>query len=200
MELNMEHDKDMDSETSSRPTTPQASARCLRFQDLTNTLQRLAIFVQGAEYTLNSLQRLGNLNEDDHLVRQTLDSLNEYTSLQAQAVGEFASLPPCDTIGCPYHVTPINSPSKYSTTTEMELEPDRVNLNKRKDNDDGFISPPSRKKQTKLNSPPIKPNFEIELSNKFEKLGKETDGTQTTDDTPNNDKTTPMPKYLPPPL
>ncbi|GFQ71794.1 hypothetical protein TNCT_170451 [Trichonephila clavata] len=81
----------------------------------------------------------------------------------------------------------------------MELEPDRVNLNKRKDNDDGFISPPSRKKQTKLNSPPSKLNFEIELSNKFEKLGKETAGTLTTDDTPNNDKTTPMPKYLPPP-
>ncbi|GFR21511.1 hypothetical protein TNCT_279701 [Trichonephila clavata] len=177
MELNPEIDKDMDSETLSRPTTPQASARCMRFQELSNTLHKLSIFVQGAEFTLSSLQRFGNFNENDHLVRQTLDSLQEYTSLQAQAEGEFASLPPCDTIGCPYHVTPINSPSKYSITTEMELEPDRLNLNKRKDNDDGFISPPSRKKQTKLNSPPSKLNFEIQLSNKFEKLGKETAGT-----------------------
>ncbi|GFQ65853.1 hypothetical protein TNCT_425711 [Trichonephila clavata] len=170
----------------------------MRFQDLSNTLQKLSIFVQGAEFTLSSLQRFGNFNENDQLVRQTLDSLQEYTSLQAQAEGEFASLPPCDTIGCPYHVTPINSPSKYSLTTEMELEPDRLNINKRKDNDDGFISPPTRK-QTKLNSPPTKLNFEIQLSNKFDKLEKETAGTLTTDDTPINDKTTPMPKYLPPP-
>ncbi|GFR07871.1 hypothetical protein TNCT_365271 [Trichonephila clavata] len=106
----MDNDKVMDPANTSRPTTPQPSARCLKFQELSNTLQKLAIFVQGTEYTLSSRQRCGNFDNDDPYVRQTLDSLHEYTSLQAQVEGEYASLPPCDTIGCPYHVTPNNTP------------------------------------------------------------------------------------------
>ncbi|GFR14715.1 hypothetical protein TNCT_256911 [Trichonephila clavata] len=141
MEMNLDSDKITDKTTTPRATTPQPTRRCLRLQEVSTSLQRLSIFVQGAEFTLTSLQRFGTFDNDDPHVKQTLDSLHEYTSLQAQAEGEYASLLPCDTSGCPYHVSPHNTPSKDSINSETDMELERINCNKRKDNDDVLSRP-----------------------------------------------------------
>ncbi|GFR20437.1 hypothetical protein TNCT_501331 [Trichonephila clavata] len=73
---------------------------------------KITFFVQGSEYTLNSLQKFDNYNEEDPHVKQLLTSLCEYTALQQQAIGEFTSLLPCDTPGCPIDGSPHNTPIK----------------------------------------------------------------------------------------
>ncbi|GFR05225.1 hypothetical protein TNCT_209051 [Trichonephila clavata] len=136
-------DKNMDMQTTSRATSPEPSSRCLKLQDLTASIQRFTFFVQDSEYTLNSLQKFGTYDEVDPYVKQLLTSLCKYSALQQQAIGEYTSLLPCDTPGCPTHVT-HNTPSKESVEYEIEIEQlelEKITSTKRKENDDGFITP-----------------------------------------------------------
>ncbi|GFX37780.1 nucleic-acid-binding protein from transposon X-element [Trichonephila clavipes] len=79
----------------------------------------------------------------------TANQLLEYTRICNIAVSEFSSLPPCNLPGCPIHHTP------HSTSSEISSQPDNINDNgielvknvpqKRKENDDVFITQPLSK-------------------------------------------------------
>ncbi|GFX08061.1 hypothetical protein TNCV_1237401 [Trichonephila clavipes] len=84
-----------------------------------------------------------------------------------KAVSEYASLPPCDIPNCTRHNlkdTPpkLNSPDPSPPPTPIPT--------KRKENSEGFTSPPSRKltKSTLSNSQDL--NFKLDLTNKFNAL------------------------------
>ncbi|GFT36582.1 DUF1758 domain-containing protein [Trichonephila clavipes] len=71
--------------------------------------------------------------------------------LKSSTGGEFSSLSPCDTPGCPFHHTPHRSPTKLSENSQTSTnESENGNLvkknpQKRKENEDVFITPPLSK-------------------------------------------------------
>ncbi|GFS56045.1 hypothetical protein TNIN_394561 [Trichonephila inaurata madagascariensis] len=83
-----------------------------------------------------------------------------------QAVSEFNTLPRCNTPGCQIHATPLNSPTKCNKDEFPEL-PQKVS-SKRKESDDGFISPTS--KQTVKRQQLEFKNFELEVYDRFSEL------------------------------
>ncbi|GFY62271.1 hypothetical protein TNIN_89431 [Trichonephila inaurata madagascariensis] len=88
-----------------------------------------------------------------------------YLEQRLQAVSDFNALPRCNTPGCHIHSTPINSPSKC--VNDFPELPKKAS-SKRKESEDGFISPTS--KQTfKMQKIELK-NFELETNNRFIKL------------------------------
>ncbi|GFW74198.1 hypothetical protein TNCV_2524021 [Trichonephila clavipes] len=82
-----------------------------------------------------------------------------------QAIGEYSTLPRCNTPGCQVHSTPFNSPTKSKNDEFPELP--KKTSSKWKESEDGFISPTS--KQTVKRQQLEFRNFEIEANNRFEK-------------------------------
>ncbi|GFS93016.1 putative RNA-directed DNA polymerase from transposon X-element [Trichonephila clavipes] len=76
------------------------------------------------------------------------------------------TLPRCNTPGCQVHSTPFNSPTKSKNDEFPELP--KKTSSKRKEGEDGFISPTS--KQTVKRQQLEFRNFEIEVNNRFEKI------------------------------
>ncbi|GFY46081.1 hypothetical protein TNIN_18281 [Trichonephila inaurata madagascariensis] len=138
----------LDSRTPSRSSTPTPSILCQSRIDLTDDIQRYSILIQGTNDTLNSLQRYGNFNPEDTHVLHLRSLLQSYSSNHHLAVSEFSSLSPCDTPDCPYHHTPHSTPSKNPQNSQETVSDNALNgdivkniSHKRKDNEDGFITP-----------------------------------------------------------
>ncbi|GFX60848.1 hypothetical protein TNCV_1311411 [Trichonephila clavipes] len=191
MELNTDYSMPSDSRTPSRPSTPTPTAICQRHQQLTDDIQKYTLLCQGTESTLKFLTLYGKYNPEDPVVASLQNQLLEYTRTCNIAVSEISSLPPSNLPGCPIHHTPDSTPSEISS------QPDNFNDNgielvknvpqKRKEKDDGFITPPLSK-VNKLANCSSQLNFNIELKNKFLNLNEETAGISTDNASENDDK------------
>ncbi|GFX43048.1 nucleic-acid-binding protein from transposon X-element [Trichonephila clavipes] len=199
-------DDNMDSRTPSRPSTPTATAKCIRYTEMTDEISGLATSIQANEDIIKGMLRFGNLYPDDECIVLQQNLLQTLRTKHDQRVSEFSSLSPCDTPGCPRHHTPPSSPSKINVahlSNNENLNRNKIQSQKRKENEDGFISPPLSKvnKRTKDTT---QLNFEIELSNKFNTLNQEQPRTSTENDkdvnNEQNHNTTTIPQNLPPPV
>ncbi|GFY23233.1 hypothetical protein TNCV_3764711 [Trichonephila clavipes] len=147
----------LDSRTPSRSSTPTPTTLCLRRTELTNDIQRLSLLIQGVNDTLNSLTRFGSYDATDVNVTTLQNLLLSYTTNHQKAVREFSSLPLCDTPGCLHPHTPPSSPIKISQNSQLnnndsEIQNELIknSSQKRKENEAGFITPPSVKLTKRL--------------------------------------------------
>ncbi|GFU39660.1 hypothetical protein TNCV_2802611 [Trichonephila clavipes] len=194
----------LESRTPSRSSTPTPSSLCAKRTELANDIQQLSLLIQGTNDTIYSLIRFGSFNPDDENVGMLQNLLHNYTSKHLQTVSEFSSLSPCDTPGCPLHHTPPSYPTKLSQALQHSNN-EIVNLvknppQKRKENEDGFITPPLSKVNKRTNNA-SQLNFEIELSNKCQDLNQETVRTSTGNENQETNKQNPStatPKSHPP--
>ncbi|GFT18658.1 hypothetical protein TNCV_795141 [Trichonephila clavipes] len=83
------------------------------------------------------------MDERDLSIADLYTSLEEYEKLHQLAVSEFSSLPFCSISGSTVHHTPNCSPAE-NTQQDFPLLSKTTSV-KRKENGDGFISPPSRR-------------------------------------------------------
>ncbi|GFX52133.1 nucleic-acid-binding protein from transposon X-element [Trichonephila clavipes] len=162
------------------PTTPQASRpgtpekadptlmHCKKLQELADLIQAYSMNLETSEKILQGVIENG-IKDPNHPIARMETSYMELNNTRLQkAVSEYASLPPCDIPNCTLHNsknTPVktNSPDPSPPPTPIPT--------KRKENTEGFTSPPSRKltKNTLSNSNP-EINFKLNLTNKINAL------------------------------
>ncbi|GFU31240.1 hypothetical protein TNCV_1742331 [Trichonephila clavipes] len=190
----------------SRPGTP-TETNCERLISIKNDIEKFSIVVENTKAGLKTLLFAG-IPENDPTILDHNRRLEEYQRLQQLAVSEFTSQPFCNTPGCTIHHTPSCSPVKTFQNT-------KTTATKRKDNEDGYVSPSNRQiGKNRRTTPATEKNFKLDLKNKFEQLRLEqtgpaltgTDPTHsknTSDSTPKTNSDTPSngnKKLLPPPI
>ncbi|GFW03439.1 hypothetical protein TNCV_1739891 [Trichonephila clavipes] len=155
------------SNNSTRPGTLQET-NCQRLQDITTKIKKFVI-TENLKATINSLKINGITDERDLSIANLYTSLEEYEKLHQLAANEFSSLPLCNIPSFTVHHKPNCAPAK---NTQQDFPPlPKTTSVKRKENDNIFISPPSRKltKNLRTNSNP-ELNFKVNLENKFNAL------------------------------
>ncbi|GFS88756.1 nucleic-acid-binding protein from transposon X-element [Trichonephila clavipes] len=209
MASNSDDNMNLDSRTPSRPSTPTPTDRCIRYSEMTEELRGLTTSINANQSLIKEMIRFGNLYADDECIAMQQNLLQDLEMKHHQKVSEFNSLSPCDTPGCQRHHTPPSSPVKLNLASQqsnneiLNQTQNKSSSQKRKENEDGFTSPPLSKvnKRTK-NSTQL--NFEIELSNKFKSLNQEQARTSTENENDEtneqNHNTTTIPQNLPPPV
>ncbi|GFS46254.1 hypothetical protein TNIN_382051 [Trichonephila inaurata madagascariensis] len=139
------------------------------------------------------------MTADDPEVTELFQRLKYYQEELKRAECEYGTLPTCTTSGCTVHGTPPSSPSKSLKDYPALPKP---NSNKRKESDDGFISP-TRRQTIKKPNLITNNSFSLETGNTFDKLKeKDITGTSTSQATTQNDNTptntNQIKKFLPP--
>ncbi|GFX69702.1 RNA-directed DNA polymerase from mobile element jockey [Trichonephila clavipes] len=148
---------------------------------VTYELRQSAVLIELQETTISTL-RIQGLN-DDAVMTTLLERLTDLQVKRQIAVSEISSIPGCDNPDCNVHNTPNCSPNK--TIQEIPTLPNcslsksvqeypplpKTTAVKRKEKEDGFSSPPTRKlSKNKRTNSNLDLNFKINLSNKFNGL------------------------------
>ncbi|GFX31365.1 hypothetical protein TNCV_2061811 [Trichonephila clavipes] len=208
MDLNNVMDLSLPSSTdSTRPGTP-TETNFERLVSIKNDIEKFSIVVESTKAGLKTLLFAG-IPENDPTILDHNRRLEEYQRLQQLAVSEFTSQPYCNTPGCTIH----NTPSCSSIKTTQNL---KITATKRKENENGYVSPSNRQlAKNRRTTPVTENNFKIDLKNKFQQLrieqaaGSSLTGTATTHtkDTTNkilksnsDTSTNGTAKFLPPPV
>ncbi|GFW47321.1 hypothetical protein TNCV_2648091 [Trichonephila clavipes] len=151
IDLNYVMDLSLPSSTNSNgPGTPTES-NCERLVSIKNDIEKFGIVVENTKARIKTLIFAG-VPESDPTIVDHNRRLEEYQRLQQRAVSEFTSQPYCNTPGCTINHTPNNSPIKIITQNLGKFT-----ATKRKDNEDGYISPSISKLQ-KIGVPSLKLN------------------------------------------
>ncbi|GFV83591.1 hypothetical protein TNCV_5120811 [Trichonephila clavipes] len=143
-DMAMENPTDMDLEnnslSSSRSSTPTMT-NCERQQMVKQDLKKFSIMLSNVTHTIQCIAPF-TLDDDPDLA--ALYSRQAYfDERRRQAIGEYSTLPRCNTPGCQVHSTPFNSPTKSKNDEFPELP--KKTSSKQKESEDGFISPTSKK-------------------------------------------------------
>ncbi|GFX21639.1 nucleic-acid-binding protein from transposon X-element [Trichonephila clavipes] len=179
----------------SRPSTPELSTPCEQLIQIHDNIRKFSLLAKGTEDSLRLLSPY--MKADDPEVVDLFARLKYYQEQHRNAECEYGSLS-CSTPGCTVHGTP---PTPNISQQEFPALP-KVNAQKRKENDDGFVSP-SRRQTIKKPNLILSPNFNVETNNKFSNLNQQEIAGTSNDNTTSNDTppTTNTPKtYLPPPI
>ncbi|GFW92677.1 hypothetical protein TNCV_519931 [Trichonephila clavipes] len=155
----------------SRPKTPQdfdaTSSKCQDLLRAATEVKALAPSIELVHSQISNLITQGQTDPDDPAIlvkSQLLERLNGYYQ---QAVSLITSFPPCDIPNCTRH-TPTNTPVKDDQTESPLPKPTST---KRKENNNGFISPPLKKLNKNLDTTTdTETTFTIDLTNKFNAL------------------------------
>ncbi|GFW03337.1 nucleic-acid-binding protein from transposon X-element [Trichonephila clavipes] len=192
----------------SRPGTP-TETNCERLISIKNDIEKFSIVVENTKAGLKTLLFAG-IPENDPTILDHNRRLEEYQRLQQLAVSEFTSQPFCNTPGCTIHHTPSCSPVKTFHNSNS-----KTTATKRKDNEEGYVSPSNRQiAKNRRTTPATERNFKLDLKNKFEQLRLEQTGPASTgtdpahsknptENTPKSNSDTPSngnKKLLPPPV
>ncbi|GFR15134.1 hypothetical protein TNCT_52451 [Trichonephila clavata] len=104
-------------------------------------------------------------------VAELFTKLLYYQEQRKHSECEYGTLTPCTTAGCMIHGTPPLTPSITDDKNKNNDFPELIKTIpiKRKENDGGFVSPPSRKLIKKPNLIPSS-NFNLETENKLKNL------------------------------
>ncbi|GFY54395.1 hypothetical protein TNIN_203871 [Trichonephila inaurata madagascariensis] len=202
----METDNDMATECTSIPLPTSRSSTpddlftpCEQLIQVQNEIKKFTLLTIGAQQSLNSLVPF--MTADDPEVTELFQRLKFYQEELKKAECEYGTLPTCSTSGCTVHGTPPSSPTK--SLKDYPALP-KSNPIKRKESNDGFISP-TRRQTIKKPNLIINNTFSLETGNTFEKLKeKDITGTSTplastqNDNIPTN--TNQIKKFLPPPM
>ncbi|GFS92048.1 hypothetical protein TNCV_1190371 [Trichonephila clavipes] len=143
------------------------------------------------------------MSVDDPEVTELFQRHKFYQEELQRSECEYGTLSPCTTSGCTVHGTPPASPSK--TIEEYPALPKiKVNTNKRKEREDGFISP-SRRQTIKKPNLITNSNFTLETGNIYANLTETNiSGTSSsqnnTHDNNTIDTTNQIKKFLHPPI
>ncbi|GFY09402.1 hypothetical protein TNCV_1942121 [Trichonephila clavipes] len=105
------------------------------------------------------------MKADDPEVVDLFARLKYYQEQHHNAECEYGTLS-CTTQGCTVHRTPPSTPN--ISQQDFPALP-KINPQKRKENDDGFVSP-TRRQTIKKPNLILSPNFTIETDNKFSNL------------------------------
>ncbi|GFU83023.1 nucleic-acid-binding protein from transposon X-element [Trichonephila clavipes] len=179
----------------SRPSTPELSTPCEQLIQIHDNIRKFSLLAKGTEDSLRLLSPY--MKADDPEVVDLFARLKYYQEHHRNAECEYGTLS-CSTPGCTVHGTP---PTPNISQQEFPALP-KVNSQKRKENDDGFVSP-SRRQTIKKPNLILSPNFNVETNNKFSNLNQQEIAGTSNDNTTSNDPppTTNTPKtYLPPPI
>ncbi|GFY77243.1 hypothetical protein TNIN_381061, partial [Trichonephila inaurata madagascariensis] len=150
---------------STRPGTPTVT-NCERLKDIQKDIEKFGIVIENIKSTIKTLLFTGVADDNDPTLLDQNIRLDEYQRLLQLAVSEFTSQPYCDTPVCTAHHTPGNSPTK-----SKKLESTKTSAIKRKDNEEGYISPSSRQiAKNRRTTSQAELNFNIDLRNKFQNL------------------------------
>ncbi|GFS85359.1 hypothetical protein TNCV_75851 [Trichonephila clavipes] len=151
------------SNDSTRPGTP-TETNCERLISIKNDIEKFSIVVENTKAGLKTLLFVG-IPQNDPTILNHNRRLEEYQRLRQLAVSEFTSQPYCNTPGCTIHDTPSCSPVKSTQNIT------KTSAIKRKENENGYISPSSRQTVKKRRTTPVtENNFKIDLKNKFDNL------------------------------
>ncbi|GFY47707.1 hypothetical protein TNIN_272161 [Trichonephila inaurata madagascariensis] len=153
------------STNSTRPGTPTAT-NYERLKAIQKDIKKFGIVIEATKPTIKTLLFTGVADDDDPTLLDHNRRLEEYQRLQQLAVSEFTSQPFCNTPGCTTHHTPSNSPTK-----SKKQETSKTSAIKRKDNEDGYISPSTRqiaKNRRTISQAEL--NFKVDLQNKLQNL------------------------------
>ncbi|GFS61920.1 hypothetical protein TNIN_358731, partial [Trichonephila inaurata madagascariensis] len=198
-----DHDSNMECTNvplpTSRTSSPDLFTPCEQLIQVQNEIKKFTLLTLGAQQSLNSLAPF--MTTDDPEVSELFQRLKFYQDELRRSECEYGTLSPCTTPGCAVHGTPPSTPSK--SLKDYPALP-KINSNKRKESDDGFISP-TRRQTIKKPNLITNSNFSLETGNVYESLKeKDITGTSNTQDTtldtnisPN---TTQIKKFLPPPV
>ncbi|GFS46175.1 hypothetical protein TNIN_133041 [Trichonephila inaurata madagascariensis] len=212
----MENDHDMNMECTnvplptSRSSTPDLFTPCEQLIQVQNDIKKFTLLSIGAQQSLSSMAPF--MTADDLEVTELFQRLKFYQEELKRSECEYGTLPPCTTSGCTVHGTPPSSPSK--SLKDYPALP-KINSNKRKESDDGFIPGLYHgfipgwiytRRQT-IKKPNLITNntFSMETGNAFDNLKeKDISGTSTSQATTHNDNTpsntNQVKKFLPTPV
>ncbi|GFV33335.1 hypothetical protein TNCV_1498551 [Trichonephila clavipes] len=127
----------------SRPGTPEdLFTPCERLIQVQNKIKKFTVLTMGARDSLNSLAPF--MTCDDPEVTELFNRHKYYQEELQRSECEYGTLPPCSTSGCTVHGTPPASPVKIVKDKPALPIIKNNNCNKRKESDDGFISPSRR--------------------------------------------------------
>ncbi|GFV84944.1 nucleic-acid-binding protein from transposon X-element [Trichonephila clavipes] len=180
----------------SRPSTPELSTPCEQLIQIHSNIRKFSLLAKGTEDSLRILSPYMKANDPE--VVDLFARLKYYQEQHHNAECEYGTLY-CTTPGCTVHGTPPPTPN--ISQQEFPALP-KITSQKRKENDDGFVSP-TRRQTIKKPNVILSPNFTHETDNKFSNLkqqeiaGTSNDNTTTNDPPPSAN--TPR-TYLPPPI
>ncbi|GFX21436.1 nucleic-acid-binding protein from transposon X-element [Trichonephila clavipes] len=187
----------------SRPGTPtDLFTNCERLNQVQSEIKKFTLLTIGARDSLNSLAPFMSI--DDPEVTELFNRHKFYQEELHRSECEYGILPPCSTLGCTIHGTPPASPDKnLNEYPALPTTNSKNNSNKRKESDDGFISP-SRRQTIKKPNLITNSNFTLEVANVFSNLPDQdiagTSNSQTnTQENTSVDNSNQIKKFLPPP-
>ncbi|GFU91152.1 nucleic-acid-binding protein from transposon X-element [Trichonephila clavipes] len=180
----------------SRPSSPELSTPCEQLIQIHSNIRKFSLLAKGTEDSLRLLSPYMKANDPE--VVDLFARLKYYQEQHHDAECEYGTLY-CTTPGCTVHGTPPPTPN--ISQQEFPALP-KINSQKRKENDDGFVSP-TRRQTIKKPNLILSPNFTLETDNKFSNLKQQEIAGTSNDNTTTNDPPPPTntPKtYLPPPI
>ncbi|GFY72071.1 hypothetical protein TNIN_87411 [Trichonephila inaurata madagascariensis] len=143
MELNSVQPTDMElahtisSSSSTRSSTP-VMTNCERLQIANSELRKFSILHANVSHAIEAPYA----QDDDSDLADMYSRQHYLEQRRQQAVSDLSTLPRCNTPGCRIHNSPVNSPTKVNINDYPELP--KKSGSKRKESDDGFISPTSK--------------------------------------------------------
>ncbi|GFY38954.1 hypothetical protein TNIN_225091 [Trichonephila inaurata madagascariensis] len=137
---------------------------CERLQIANSELRKFSILHANVSHAIEAAAPYAQ--DDDSDLADMYSRQGYLEQRRQQAVSDLSTLPRCNTPGCRIHETPVNSPTKANVNDFPEL-PKKAS-SKRKESDDGFISPTS-KQTCKMQKVEFK-NFDLKTNNKFDNL------------------------------
>ncbi|GFV39754.1 hypothetical protein TNCV_869291 [Trichonephila clavipes] len=156
----------------SRPGTPEKAGptqlHCKKLQELARLIDVLSVTIETSQKILQGAIDRGITDPTNPMIQMESSYLELNNARLQKAVSEYTSLPPCGIPNCSRHNS-IDTPLKLNSPDPSP--PPTPIPTKRKENPEGFTSPPSRKltKPTLSNSN-TDSNFKINLTNTFSAL------------------------------
>ncbi|GFX29828.1 nucleic-acid-binding protein from transposon X-element [Trichonephila clavipes] len=156
----------------SRPGTPEKAGptqlHCKKLQGLAHLIEVLSVTIETSQKILQGSIHRGITDPNNPMIQMESTSLELNNSRLQKAVSEYTSLPPCGIPNCSRHNSK-DTPLKLNSPDPSP--PPRPIPTKRKENSEGFTSPPSRKlTKSTLSNSNTDLNFKINVTNTFSAL------------------------------